>query len=137
MTTKVWRCPACQRQFTRANQRHACGTGERATVLRNRPAELVDVYSRIEAFAKSLGPVEFVMRDRYVLLRTTRIFADVVVMATRIRLAVHLPRKLEHALFSKIVADNRHVTHVALLQDQAEVEQVEAFLREAYDYSRR
>ena len=139
MTTKAlkWKCPACKRVFTRPNQRHACGTGEREAVLRNRPPELVAVYERIEAFAKSLGPVEFVARERYVLLRTTRIFADVVVMAASIRLAIHLPRKAEHALFSKIVADNRHVTHVALLHAATEVEQLETFLREAYDYSLR
>ena len=23
----TWTCPKCQRQFTRRNQRHACGTG--------------------------------------------------------------------------------------------------------------
>jgi hypothetical protein len=135
--TKPWKCPTCKRQFTRPNQRHACGTGDRASVLRNRPPELVAVYSAIEEFVRTLGPVELVARDRYVLFRTKRIFADVVVMAGSIRLAIHLGRKLEHALFSKVVADSRHVTHVALLHELAEVELVEAFLREAYAFSRR
>ena len=137
MTSKRWRCPACKREFTRANQRHACGTGERAAVLRNRPPELVAVYSKLEALAKSLGPVEFVARERYVLMRTVRIFADVVVMAACIRLAIHLPRKLQHPLFTKVVAGDRHVTHVALLHAAAQVDEVEVFLREAYTYSLR
>lgn len=36
------------------------------------------VYAALETFVKSLGPVEFVTRERYVLLRTDRIFADLV-----------------------------------------------------------
>ena len=135
--TKLWKCPTCKRKFTRVNQRHACGTGDRASVLRDRPPELVAVYAALETFAKSLGPIELVARDRYVLFRTTRIFADVVVMTACIRLAIHLPRKLEHAMFSKIVADKRHVSHVAQLQHAAEVEALGPFLSEAYDYSRR
>lgn len=135
--TKPWKCPSCKRAFTRANQRHACGTGDRATVLRNRPPELVAVYSALEEFVQSLGPIELVARDRYVLFRTTRIFADVVVMVACIRLAIHLPRRAEHVMFSKIVADTRHVTHVTQLQHVAEVQTVEPFVREAYAFSQR
>jgi hypothetical protein len=51
------------------NQRHACGTGDRDEVLRNRPDELVELYGELERYVKSLGPVEFVTRERYVLLR--------------------------------------------------------------------
>ena len=135
--TKLWKCPSCKREFTRANQRHACGTGDRTSVLRNRPPELVAVYNALEKYVKTLGPVELVARDRYVLFRTKRIFADVVVMAGSIRLAIHLSREVEHALFSKVVADQRHVTHVALLQRTADVAALGAFLREAYTFSQR
>jgi predicted transport protein len=131
----AWSCPKCKRRFTRANQRHACGTGERAEVLRNRSSELVDLYYAIERFATSLGSVEFVTRERYVLLRSGRIFADLVVMADAIRLAIHLSRKVEHRLFIKVAADRKHVTHVAKLHDIEELNAMKPFLREAYEYS--
>ena len=134
MTTE-WACPKCKRRFTRKNQRHACGTGDRAVVLRNRPAEIVELYAALEKFAKSLGAVEFVARERYVLLRSKRIFADLVVMTDALRLAIHLPRKVENKLFIKVVSDRRQVTHVAKLHDLKELEAVKSFLREAYDYS--
>jgi hypothetical protein len=134
--TPLWRCPSCTRQFTRPNQRHACGTGDRRHVLRNRSPELVALYLAIEAFARTLGPIEFVARERYVLLRSSRIFADLVVMATAIRLAIHLPRQAAHPLFSKIVADRRHVTHVAQLQQPTQFDELKPFLREAYLSSR-
>ena len=133
--TTAWSCPKCKRRFTRTNQRHACGTGQRAEVLRNRSSELVDLYGALERFATSLGPVEFVTRERYVLLRSRRIFADVVVMADALRLAIHLPRKLEHRLFIKVAADRKHVTHVAKLHDMEELDAMKPFLREAYEYS--
>jgi len=131
----VWTCPKCKRQFTRANQRHACGTGHRADVLRNRPPELVELYAAFEKFVKSLGSIEFVTRERYVLLRTTRIFVDLVVMSDALRLAIHLPRKASHNLFSKVVADRRHVTHVAKLRTMAELEAMKPFVRKAYEHS--
>ena len=133
--TTAWTCPKCKRRFTRTNQRHACGTGERAEVLRNRPSGLVALYDALERFASSLGPVEFVTRDRYVLLRSRRIFADLVVMVDAIRLAIHLSRKAEHRLFIKVAADRKHVTHVAKLHDMAELDAMKPFLREAYEYS--
>jgi len=131
----LWACPRCQRKFARINQRHACGTGDRSEVLRNRSPELVELYSLIEAFAVSLGNVEVVARNRYVLFRTSRIFADLVIMVGSIRLAIHLPRRATLPLFSKVVADRRHVTHVAQITRAAEFAELIPFVREAHVYS--
>ena len=133
--TTTWTCPKCKRRFTRKNQRHACGTGDRADVLRNRPPELVELYAALETFAKSLGPVEFVTRERYVLLRSNRIFADLIIMSDALRIAIHLSRKVENKLFVKVRSDRRQVTHVAKLHDMEELEAMKPFLREAYEYS--
>ncbi len=135
--TSGWICPKCKRRFTRKNQRHVCGTGEREDVLRNRSPELVAIYAALEVFVKSLGEVEFVTRDRYVLLRTRRIFTDLVIMTDAVRVAVHLPRRIESPLFIKVVADRRHVTHVAKLRQLDELEAVKPFVREAYTHSLR
>ena len=133
--TTAWTCPKCKRRFTRTNQRHACGTGDRAEVLRNRSHEIVALYEALERFATSLGPVEFVTRGRYVLLRSNRIFADLVVMSDALRLAIHLSRKVDHRLFMKIGSDRKQVTHVAKLHDVDELKAMMPFLREAYEYS--
>lgn len=133
--TSLWQCPQCQRQFTRKNQRHACGTGERSTVLRNRPPAVVDLFGALELFARSLGPVELVARERYVLFRSQRIFADAVIMADAVRLAIHLGRQVDHALFIKVVADRKQVTHVAKLRSAQDLEAMKPLLQEAYAHS--
>lgn len=133
--TSLWECPRCQRQFTRKNQRHACGTGERSAVLRNRPPEVVHLFGALELFARSLGPVELVARERYVLFRSQRIFADAVIMADAVRLALHLGRQVEHALFIKVVADKKQVTHVARLCTPQDLEAMKPLLQEAYTHS--
>src|SRR5437773_808042 len=97
-----WVCPNCNRRFIRQNQRHACGTGAGENVLRDRPPALVSLYASIESFTKSCGQVEFVTRERYVLMRSERIFADLVVMRDALRLAIHLPREVTHPLFIKV-----------------------------------
>jgi hypothetical protein len=131
----MWTCPKCKRSFTRQNQRHACGTGDRGEVIRNRPQAIVELYASIESFAKSLGPIELVTRDRYVLLRSVRIFADLVIMADAVRRAVHLGRRVDAPIFFKVGNDRRHVTHVAKLKTKQEFEQVKPFLKEAYRFS--
>jgi predicted transport protein len=133
--TSTWACPKCKRRFTRGNQRHACGTGDRSDVLRNRPREVVELYGALETFVKSLGPVEFVTRERYVLLRSNRIFADLVIMAGALRLAIHLSREAKNPLFEKIARHRRQVTHVARLHTPDELDSMKPFLREAYEYS--
>lgn len=119
----------------RAKQRHACGTGDRNEVLRGRPPELVALYGKIETFARALGPIEVVARDRYVLLRSTRIFADLVMMAEAVRIAIHLERRVEHPLFFKIATDRKKVSHCAKLTTEQEWTQIQEYVREAWTIS--
>jgi len=131
----MWVCPGCKRKFARKNQRHACGTGDRAEVIRNRPKAVVELFESIESFARSLGPIEIVTRERYVLLRSVRIFADLVIMAAAVRVAVHLPRKVKAPIFFKVVAGDRFVTHVAKLETREQFAKVAPFVKEAYEHS--
>lgn len=128
----TWSCPKCRRRFTRRNQRHACGTGDRLEVLRGRPESLVALYGSLEAFARTLGPVEFVSRERYVLFRSSRIFADLVVMADALRVAVHLDRRVSDPIFFKVGTDRKRVTHVARLRDETGLAALKPYIREAY-----
>jgi predicted transport protein len=130
-----WACPKCKRRFSRVNQRHACGVGDVSGVLRGRSPELGATLRALERLAKTLGKIELVARERYVLFRSRRIFADVVIMSDAVRLAIHLPRKVEHAMFEKVVADRRHVTHVVKLRAAKQVAAVKELLKEAYDFS--
>jgi hypothetical protein len=135
MMPSLWKCPKCQRMFSRQNQRHACGTGERSAVLRGRPEDIVALYVSAEAFARSLGPIEIVARERYVLFRSTRIFADFVLMSDALRAAIHLGRRVEHPIFFKVATDRKRVSHVAKLRTQAELISLKPYLREAYELS--
>ena len=93
------------------------------------------LYGKLEKFVISLGSVEFVTRERYVLLRTRRIFADLNVMTDALRIAIHLPERMEHRLFIKVGGDRRQVTHVAKMQSASDLEALKPFLRKAYDFS--
>lgn len=133
--TSGWTCPRCSRSFTRKNQRHACGTGDRSEVLRGRPDSLVALYASVESFVRSLGSVETVARERYVLFRSVRIFADLVIMADALRIAVHLGRKVDAPIFFKVASDGKKVTHVAKLRTEDDWGMVKPYLSEAYELS--
>jgi predicted transport protein len=128
-----WACPRCHRTFRQVNQRHACGVGETATLLKGRPPALAALYRTLETTVKSFGDVEVVTRDRYALFRTTRIFADLTVTRDALRVVVHLARKASAACFSKIGQSGKRVSHVALVRNPRELRTVMPFLREAFD----
>ena len=116
----TWIYQNCGRQVARTNQRHACGTGDRSEVLLNRPETLVALYTSFESFAKKLGPIEFVTRKRYVLLRSNRIFADLVVMGSALRMAVHLTRRVSDPFFPR--PGNRSMSHMVKISHIMHVE---------------
>ena len=128
-----WACPRCDRRFRQANQRHACGIGSAATLLKGRPPALADLYRKLEATVRQFGVVEVVSRDRYALFRTTRIFADLTVTRDALRVVVHLGRKVERPYFIKSGPSGKRVSHVVLIRTAEELRMVVPFLREAFD----
>src|SRR5438270_1231662 len=128
-----WACPQCDRTFRQVNQRHACGVGDAASLLKNRPPALTDLYRKLETTVRRFGKVEVVTRDRYALFRTTRIFADLTVMRDALRVVIHLGRKVSAPYFIKSGPSGNRVSHVALVRNAAELRNVMPFLREAFD----
>src|SRR5271156_934923 len=125
-----WACPQCARNFRQVNQRHACGVGSAATLLKNRPAALIALYRKLETTARGFGDVEVVTRNRYALFRTTRIFADLTVMRDALRVVIHLGRKAVTPYFIKIGQGDKRVSHVALVRTGEDLRAIIPFLRE-------
>jgi predicted transport protein len=95
----------------------------------------VKIFEAIESYARSLGDVEIVARDRYALFRTKRIFADLVMMKDAVRLAIHLRRNVSDPMFCKTVEDRGKFTHVVKLQQMKTVAALKPLLKEAYAVS--
>jgi len=128
-----WACPRCDRTFRQVNQRHACGVGGAATLLKGRPPALTDLYRKLETTVRGFGDVEVVTRNRYALFRTTRIFADLTVMRDALRVVIHLGRKAGAPCFIKIGQSGNRVSHVALVRTAKDLRAILPFLREAFD----
>ena len=133
----LWTCPRCGRTFRRANLKHRCGTGSSEEIVAGRPAALVALYRTFEREVTGWGGVEVVARDRYALFRTTRIFTDLVVMTDALRIAIHLPRRVDDPMFFKVgAASGRKVSHVTLVTTAAQLRRALGFVREAYDMAK-
>lgn len=128
-----WTCPRCDRTFRQVNQRHACGVGSAATLLKDRPPALAAVYRKLEDTVRGFGDVEVVTRDRYALFRTTRIFADLTMMKDALRVVIHLGRKASEPFFVKVGASGKRVSHVMLVRTEADLRRAVPYLREAFD----
>jgi Domain of unknown function (DUF5655) len=107
--------------------------GSPATLLKNRPPALSDLYRRLETTVKGFGSVEVVTRNRYALFRTTRIFADLTVVRDALRVVIHLGRKASAPHFIKIAQGSNRVSHVALARTAEDLRTIIPFLREAFD----
>jgi hypothetical protein len=132
-----WQCTQCHRTFRQVNQRHTCGLGNPATLLKDRPPELVGLYRKLEATINGFGVVEVVTRNRYALFRTTRIFTDLTVMRDALRVVIHLGRKVSAPYFLKSGFVKRgergkRVSHVALIRTEEDLRTIKPFLREAF-----
>ena len=130
-----WACPRCRRTFRQVNQRHACGVGSAATLLKGRSPALTALYRKLEATVRRFGSVEVVSRNRYALFRTTRIFADLTVMRDALRVVIHLGRRVRAPYFIKVGKSGKRISHVALLRNSKELRPIIPLLREAYDLS--
>jgi len=128
-----WACPRCDRTFRQVNQRHACGVGGAATLLKGRPPALTNLYRKLETTARGFGDVEVVTRNRYALFRTTRIFADLTVMRDALRVVIHLGREVSAPYFIKVVRGDKRVSHVTKIRTSAELRVITPLLREAYE----
>ena len=128
-----WACPRCDRTFRQVNQRHACGVGSAATLLKSRPPALADLYRKLETTVRSFGKVEVVTRDRYALFRTTRIFADLTVMRDALRVVVHLGRRVTAPYFIKTGPSGKRISHVVLVRTAEDLRTAMPFVREAFD----
>ena|SRR5579862_8909584 len=133
----TWECPQCDRTFRQVNQRHACGVGNSATLLKGRPEALADLYRKLESTVKGFGEVEVVTRDRYALFRTTRIFADLTVMKDALRVVIHLGRRADAPCFIKVGQSGNRVSHVALVRTAEDLRSIISFLREAFHLAER
>ncbi len=128
----TWKCPRCRRTFRQVSQRHTCGVGGAATLLKERPPELAALYRKLEATIDGFGVVEVVTRDRYALFRTTRIFTDLTVTRDALRVVIHLGRKVTAPCFIKIGESHKRVAHVAFVRTDEDLRTIKPFLLEAY-----
>ena len=130
--TELWKCPRCGRTFRRPKQAHGCGTGNRAEMLRGKSPGLVKLYRSMEKTLKANREVEIVMRGRYALFRTTRIFADLVFMKDALRLAILLSREVDDPIFfKKGRMSSKRFAVVTLIRDTSQLRAAMPYLKEA------
>jgi hypothetical protein len=129
----TWKCPNCQRTFRQVKQRHACGTGDSASLWKDRPPELAALYGKLAATIHGFGAVEVVTRDRYALFPSTRIFTDLTVMKDALRVVIHLGRKVSAPCFVKSGASGKRISHVAVVRSDQHLQAIKPFLLEAFN----
>jgi len=96
----------------------------------------VKLYGVLEKTVRSWKGVEIVISKRTALLRTTRIFADMVFMTDALRLALLLDHEVKDPIFFKTGRMSTHrVAHVTRIQTAAQLRAAMPYLREAHRFA--
>lgn len=119
-----WTCPACEREFGRANQSHDCIPG--CTVdesLARLPAEQRAAYDAVVNHLRVLGEIHEDAVNVGVFLKSDRKFAEARPMSRWLSLWVFLPRIIEDERVTRLMTGpaGRHV-HVLRLYDPEDVD---------------
>lgn len=134
----TWTCPGCTRTFRRVNQWHSCGVGRVADLLKGKPEPLAALFREMETKVRRWKGVEVLPKGRYALLRTTRIFADVVFMRDVLRICVLLEGFTDDPIFFKSGRMSaRRVGQVAMVKTRDDLRRLMPHLKEAHAFALR
>jgi hypothetical protein len=131
-----WRCPACDREFSRANQSHVCVPGNTVDeTFAGRPPVQRDIYEAIIGYLRTLGPVHVDAVRVGVFLSHVDKLAEVRPAARSLTIWLMLPRDLADARVSRSVRISAaRVAHFIKLTAVSDVDdQLRDWLGEAYD----
>jgi uncharacterized protein DUF5655 len=131
-----WTCPECEREFARAHQGHVCVPG--GTVddsFAGRPAVQRAIYDALVAHVRTLGEVHEDSVGVGVFLKHEHKFAEVRPTSRALSVWLVLPRRVEHARFSRYAnGSGGRVWHVLRLTTVGEVDdEVRSWLTAAYN----
>ena len=131
-----WTCPACDREFGRANQSHVCVPGcTEDECFAGRPPVQREIYEEILAELETLGPVHKDTVSVGVFLKRARTIGEVRPKARALTLMLWLPRIVDDPRIDRrFPQSGDRVVHVLKFTDAAQVDdQVRDWLAEAYD----
>ncbi|SDW63308.1 hypothetical protein SAMN05421504_1011108 [Amycolatopsis xylanica] len=131
-----WTCPACDREFSRANQSHVCVPG--CTVdesFAGRAPVQRAIYEALIEHVRSLGPVHVDAVRIGVFLKNHTKFAEFRPKARCLSLELVLPRRVnEPRVFRQAEISEGRVVHTIKLTSITDVDpQLRAWLTEAYE----
>jgi hypothetical protein len=130
-----WTCPACDRQFGRSHQSHACvPAGSVADCFASRPPVQRQIYEAVIGHIKTLGPVHVDAVQVGVFLKRGSKLAELRPKSKWLSLELVLPRLLVNARVSRTVRISStrfvHVVKLAAVDDVDD--ELRDWLTEAY-----
>jgi len=131
-----WRCPACDREFSRANQSHVCVPGNTVDEsFAGRPPVQREIYEAIIGYLRTLGPVHVDAVRVGVFLSHVDKVAEVRPKARSVGVWLMMPRELDDPRIGRRDrVSAARVAHYLTLKSVSDVDnQLCDWLGEAYD----
>jgi hypothetical protein len=134
----MWKCPKCDRSFTRPHHPHSCVRTSVGDFLRGKPPLQVDLYRTFEKMALAVGDVDLAPAKTRIGFQHGRIFAAVNGVSRnglRLHIVTKRPIKSTRVVRSERMAPDCHVNHF-LLRSTADIdERLREWLRNGYEWA--
>lgn len=134
----AWRCPECDRQFSRSNQGHECAPAMSIEeYFSTGPAHERPIFEAVMASLEGIGPIHVEPVSVGIFLKRARSFAQLRTMQRWTALSFSLDRAVTHPTITrKVVAYHGRYHHVANVASPDDLDdELIGWLAEAYEAS--
>ena len=134
-----WICPKCSRQFKNPNQWHSCEKNEIASVMENKPKEIVVLYHALAVKVKALGPVTIEATRSAVMFKAPATFLAFKPKKDGAIIEFFLPEaRDEFPVFRVLRISRKRWVHIVTLENEKDLNQkVIGWINESYGLLRK
>ena len=131
---RLWRCPACGRQFANRNQSHSCGRHSLAHHFRGKPPAIRALFDAVVEAIQAIGPVRILPENTRIAFQVRMSFAQVTPRRGWLDGHVVLARRFEHPRFRRVqtFSPRNHLHEFRLVRPSDIDAEFRAWLAEAY-----
>ena len=137
MKPALWACPACGRAFANRNQSHACGRHALEPHFEGKSTKVRAIFDAFARMLAGFGPVTTLPEKTRIAFQVRMSFAQLTIRRDWVIGHLVLARRVEDPLFTRVESFSpRNHVHAFRLDEQAVVEALRDYAREAYAVGR-
>ena len=134
----MWTCPKCGNRFVNKNQYHSCKRHKLSGAFEGKPGKIRALFDKFQEIVEAQGPVTMIPYSDAVGFMVRVRFCNATPKTRWLDIGLWLPRRVESPRFRRVetIYPNAHVHILRITEADQLDEEVEGWVREAYEVGR-